>query len=125
LCFGIVLFSAACLLVLADDAAGDKMRDSITNNKVQIFSKSYCPFCKNTKKIFNEMKVDFHVDELDQMPDGAAIQQELLKLTGQRTVPNVFINGKHLGGNDDTVGAKNSGKLVTMLKEAGVEVGEL
>lgn len=41
--------------------------------------------------------------ELDRMPegDGAKIQAELLTLTGQRTVPNIFIGGKHIGGNSD------------------------
>lgn len=38
-------------------------------------SKSYCPYCKSTKKLFDDMKVEYHVDELDQMgADGASIQ---------------------------------------------------
>ena len=32
-------------------------------------------------------------------------------MSGQRTVPNVYINGKHLGGNDDTQAAASNGKL--------------
>lgn len=39
-------------------------------------------------------------------------------------VPNVFINGKHLGGNDDLMAARNSGKLKTLLQGAGVTFGE-
>jgi glutaredoxin 3 len=46
------------------------------------------------------LKVPAKIHELDVLPDGAAMQAALLELTGQRTVPNVFINGKHLGGND-------------------------
>ena len=49
------------------------------------------------------------------MPQGAEIQAALLDLTGQKTVPNVFINGQHLGGCDSTVAAKESGKLQAML----------
>jgi glutaredoxin 3 len=56
------------------------------------------------------------VHELDQVKNGDAIQQELARMTGQRTVPNVFVNGKHLGGNDDTQGAYSSGKLAKMLQ---------
>ena len=48
--------------------------------------------------------------------DGDQIQVALHKMTGQRTVPNIFINGKHLGGCDSTVEAKASGKLLELLK---------
>ena len=53
--------------------------------------------------------------ELDVRPDGAAIQAELAKMTGQRSVPNVFVNGQHVGGNDDTHAAHQSGKLKQLL----------
>jgi len=49
------------------------------------------------------------------MDDGADIQAALLDLTGQKTVPNVFIKGQHLGGNDVTQEAAKSGKLQEML----------
>jgi len=54
--------------------------------------------------------------ELNEMEDGRELQMALLGFTGQRTVPNVFINGKHLGGNDDTQRAAMSGKLQEMLQ---------
>eukprot|EP00977_Amphora_coffeiformis_P027976 scaffold34676_cov176-Amphora_coffeaeformis.AAC.5 len=40
---------------------------------------------------------------LDRLPggDGPKIQAELLRLTGQRTVPNIFVGGTHVGGNSD------------------------
>ena len=49
------------------------------------------------------------------MSNGSEIQAELLKKTGQRTVPNVFVHGQHLGGNDDTQKAFASGRLEEML----------
>ena len=52
---------------------------------------------------------------LDERDDGAEVQDALLGLTKQRTVPSVFINGQHLGGNDDTQKAAASGKLKEML----------
>ena len=61
------------------------------------------------------MSVDAKVIELDQMDNGNEIQGALLDLSGQRTVPNVFVKGKHLGGNDDTQAAARSGKLEEML----------
>jgi glutaredoxin 3 len=49
------------------------------------------------------------------MEDGSAIQDALAEITGQRSVPNVFIKGKHLGGNDKTQAAHKSGELKKLL----------
>mmetsp|Transcript_58054 Transcript_58054/g.173266 ORF Transcript_58054/g.173266 Transcript_58054/m.173266 type:complete len:84 (-) Transcript_58054:68-319(-) len=80
-----------------------------------VFSKSYCPFCRKTKNIFKEMNVDAKVIELDEIDNGDQIQAALLEMSGQRTVPNVFIKGDHIGGNDDTKKAAKSGKIKEML----------
>ena len=80
-----------------------------------VFSKSFCPFCTKTKDLFDDMDIDAKVYELNQMDDGADIQEALLELTGQRTVPNVFIKGEHLGGNDDTQKAAKDGKIAEAL----------
>ena len=83
-----------------------------------IFSKSYCPYCENTKKIFssNYAEVSPHIIEMDIVEGGAAMQSALQSMSGQRTVPNVYIGGKHIGGNDDTEVAHQSGELRTMLQ---------
>ena len=49
---------------------------------------------------------------------GFAIQQELAAFSGQMTVPNVFVGGEHVGGNDDTQGAAANGTLQAMLDAA-------
>lgn len=82
-----------------------------------VFSKSYCPYCKNTKRLLGDMKLQpVRVVELDQLPggEGAELQAALLAKTGQRTVPNVFVSGHHLGGNDDTAAAAKSGLLMEL-----------
>jgi glutaredoxin 3 len=55
--------------------------------------------------------------ELDEMPNGAAIQDELEVMTGQRSVPNVWVNKQHIGGNDATQALLRSGKLEKMLSK--------
>lgn len=88
-----------------------------------VFSKSYCPYCKNSKRILDDLKAKYEAIELDQVDDGADIQDALHKLTGQRTVPNIFIGRKHIGGNSDLENVKKNGKdgksLEELLKEAG------
>ena len=83
--------------------------------QVVVFSKTFCPFCRKTKNLFLDKGIDAKVIELDKMDNGDAIQDALLELSGQRTVPNVFIKGNHLGGNDDTQKAAREGKLEEML----------
>ena len=82
-----------------------------------MFSKSYCPFCVATKNLFKTMNVDAEVLELDQMgKEGVEIQMTLFDKTDQKSVPNVFVGGKHVGGNDDTQAAARNGTLKEMLK---------
>jgi glutaredoxin len=80
-----------------------------------VFSKTYCPFCTATINMFKEMNVDAEVIEMDVIKSGDLIQDELHKMTGQRSVPNVFVNGQHVGGNDATQAAARSGKLQELL----------
>lgn len=96
-------------------SAEDFAKQEISNNKVVVFSKSYCPYCSKTKELFEDLGVDATVYELNEMDNGQAIQDALLKMTGQRTVPNVFINGQHIGGNDKTQALNKSGKLKEIL----------
>jgi len=53
--------------------------------------------------------------ELDKMQEGNDIQSALSEMTGQRTVPSVWVKGQFIGGNDDTHSSFRSGKLQQML----------
>lgn len=99
----------------------NKVKEMINENEVFVASKSYCPYCKRAKStLFKEFNVPADkalVLELDEMDDGKDIQDALYEITGQTSVPNIFIEGKQVGGNDDLQGLKNSGKLDTMLEK--------
>jgi glutaredoxin len=88
-------------------------------------------YCTQTKNLFqglmdnpssadgntSSIKIhDVQIHELDRRADGSAIQQALEQMTGQRTVPSVFVHGQHVGGNDDTRRALQSGKLQDLLQ---------
>lgn len=51
---------------------------NIEHHDVVIFSKSYCPFCRKTKALFDSLGVSYHALELDQHAKGSEIQQALL-----------------------------------------------
>ncbi|EAU92516.1 hypothetical protein CC1G_00735 [Coprinopsis cinerea okayama7 len=93
---------------------------TIEKNRVVIFSKSYCPYCRKAKNLFAEKfpQVEPKVLELDELDNGSAIQDYLQQKTGQRTVPNVFVESQHIGGSDDTKAALESGKLAKLLTAA-------
>mmetsp|Transcript_26670 Transcript_26670/g.62448 ORF Transcript_26670/g.62448 Transcript_26670/m.62448 type:complete len:152 (-) Transcript_26670:497-952(-) len=96
-------------------AEADYVKGEIASADVVVFSKTFCPFCRKTKNLLLDKGIDAKVIELDKVDNGDAIQDALLELSGQRTVPNVFIKGNHLGGNDDTQTAAREGKLEEML----------
>jgi len=91
----------------------DFVNQTIIQNRVVIFSKSYCPYCTRAKDLFANVFPDVEVKvlELDIRDDGPEIQGYLLQLTDQKTVPSIFINQKHIGGND---------KLQALQKTDGV-----
>uniref|UniRef100_A0A3P9LNQ3 thioredoxin-disulfide reductase (NADPH) n=1 Tax=Oryzias latipes TaxID=8090 RepID=A0A3P9LNQ3_ORYLA len=92
-----------------------RIQQLIESNAVMVFSKSSCPFCVRVKDLFKELKVECNVVELDLIEEGTNYQEMLLELTGQKTVPNVFINKKHVGGCDKTMQAHRDGSLQRLL----------
>ncbi|XP_023516627.1 glutaredoxin-C4-like [Cucurbita pepo subsp. pepo] len=91
------------------------IKNTIASHQIVIFSKSYCPYCRRAKAVFKELNKVPYVVELDQREDGSDIQDAFMALIGRRTVPQVFVNGKHIGGSDDTIEAYESGKLSKLL----------
>ena len=87
----------------------------LDNTPVVIFSKSKCPYCYRSKTLFKKMGVSFIALELDKMKNGKDIQTTLYQMTNQRTVPNIFINGEHIGGNDDAQRKVSDGTLQKLL----------
>jgi len=94
------------------------VEDTISDNKVAIFSKSHCGYCRSVKQLFASEFPDVKpvIYELDKREDGADIQEYLYQKTGQSTVPNVFVNKQHIGGNDDTRALLRAGKLAPLVK---------
>jgi glutaredoxin 3 len=98
-------------------ATKTKVQSIIDENAVAVFSKSYCPYCRQAKQLLSDKGAKFFAVELDQVDDGSAMQSVLADMTGQSTVPNIFIAQKHIGGNSDLQAKKS--ELTNLLKEAG------
>ena len=92
--------------------------DLIGKHPVVMFSKSYCPYCDMAKNALNSIGAKYEVIELNQRQDGSQIQNYLFRLTGQRTVPNVFIAEKSIGGGTETEQLQRSGQLKSLYDDA-------
>ncbi|GMM37920.1 hypothetical protein DASC09_052450 [Saccharomycopsis crataegensis] len=89
----------------------------VKESPIFVASKTFCPFCQATLKTLDSLKVKPYVLQLNQMKEGQEIQDALAKMTGQGTVPNIFIGGKHIGGNSDLQKLKKNGKLTELLSK--------
>ncbi|KAI8529049.1 hypothetical protein RHMOL_Rhmol12G0195600 [Rhododendron molle] len=101
------------------ETALSKVKEIIDSNPVVVFSKTYCGYCKQVKQLLSKLGATYKVVELDEENDGSEMQQALAELTGQGTVPNVFIGEKHIGGCDAVLQKHQRGELVPLLTEAG------
>ncbi|KAL1354873.1 glutaredoxin-C3 [Arachis hypogaea] len=101
--------------VEASNSVSAFVQNAIYSNRITIFSKSYCPYCLRAKRTFADLNEHPFVVELDLRDDGYQIQSVLLDLVGRSTVPQVFVNGKHIGGSDDLRAAAQSGELQKLL----------
>lgn len=93
----------------------------VKNKRVVIFGKSNCPFCAKVKDLFKSMNEEITYLEVDKMSEGFELRDYLYEKTGQKTFPNVYVNGKHIGGSDSTLHAHSSGRLEALLKKERVE----
>ena len=108
-----------------------KVRAALENNIKRkpcvMYATSTCPFCKQAQEALTAMGTMYTIVDLDQEDDGMAIKAELMGVTGQTSVPQVFVGGQFIGGcNDGGMGGvlplKKDGKLEEMLIAAGALV---
>ncbi|EOA15635.1 hypothetical protein CARUB_v10005878mg [Capsella rubella] len=103
----------------------ENIKKTVTENTVVVYSKSWCSYCTEVKILFKRLGVQPLVIELDELgAQGPQLQKVLERLTGQHTVPNVFVGGKHVGGCTDTVKLNRKGDLELMLAEANGKNGQ-
>ncbi|KAH7659624.1 Thioredoxin-disulfide reductase protein [Dioscorea alata] len=120
LCIGIIatlllLFLLGFSAARTVNSVSAFVQNVVYSNKITIFSKSYCPYSVRAKRVFAELHEKPFIVELDLRDDGHEIQNVLLDLVGKHTVPQVFVNGQHVGGSDDTLKAMANGQLHKLL----------
>jgi glutaredoxin 3 len=81
--------------------------------KVEIYSKSWCGFCARAKALLERKGVAFDDYDIDDLREKRA--EMIDRAGGRSTVPQIFIDGKHIGGSDDLSALDRQGGLDPLL----------
>lgn len=83
--------------------------------EVVIYTTTVCPFCVRAKMLLSKKQAAYKEINLSKNPE---LRDEMIaKADGKRTVPQIFINGKHVGGCDDLYELEMDGELDPMLAQ--------
>jgi cysteine synthase A len=103
--------------------------DQATNdadNPVVLFALEWCEFCWSVRKMFAEYEIPFRSIDLDSVAYqddnlGGKIRKAIEQRTGLKTIPQIYVGGKHVGGASETFDACRDGSLAKMLEENKVD----
>lgn len=80
--------------------------------EITIYTTQTCPYCVKAKMLFKKKNVEYK--EIDASDDKVR-EDMIVKARGKRTVPQIFINGQHVGGCDDLYALDAKGELDKLL----------
>ena len=81
--------------------------------KIEIYTKAFCGFCSRAKSLLDRKGAGFQ--EIDVTMDRAGFEAMVDRAHGRRTFPQIFIDGKHIGGCDDLAELEAKGELDALL----------
>ncbi len=81
--------------------------------KIEIYTKAFCPYCTRAKRLLDEKGAAF--DEHDITMGGPKRKEMIQRASGRSTVPQIFIDDRHIGGSDDLAALEREGKLDPLL----------
>jgi glutaredoxin 3 len=87
--------------------------------RIEIYTKFGCPYCARAMRLLESKGAAYEEYEINSMPGK---REEMLgRAPGRTTVPQIFIDGRHVGGSDDLAELDRNGQLDSMLQGAGAE----
>jgi glutaredoxin 3 len=81
--------------------------------RVEIYSTLFCPYCARAKGLLEKKGVDYV--NIDVIEDTSKRDEMVERSGGRQSVPQIFIDGDHIGGYDDLAGLDRAGKLDAKL----------
>jgi len=83
---------------------------------IEIYSTAICPYCIAAKSLLKAKGLPWRELRIDQDPTARSAMLE--RSGGRRSVPQIFVNGVHVGGFDELAAADHNGKLAQLLETA-------
>lgn len=80
---------------------------------VEIYTKAWCPYCTRAKRLLSQKGAAF--EEFDITMGGPKRAEMIDRANGRTTVPQIFIDGRHVGGSDDLAALEREGRLDALL----------
>ncbi len=81
--------------------------------KIELYTTMFCPYCARARSLLQKKGV--HFTDIDVMGDDDKREEMIARAGGRRTVPQIFIDGRHIGGSDELVALDREGKLDPLL----------
>ena len=81
--------------------------------KIEIYTKAFCPYCSRAKALLDGKSAEY--EEFDITMGGPKRAEMIQRAGGRSTVPQIFIDGKHIGGSDDLSALERQGGLDPLL----------
>ena len=81
--------------------------------KIEIYTKAFCSYCYRAKALLDSKKVEY--EEIDITMGGPRRPEMIQRANGRSTVPQIFIDGRHIGGSDDLAALDREGELDALL----------
>lgn len=81
--------------------------------KIEIYTKAFCPYCYRAKALLDSKQVEY--EEIDITMGGPRRPEMIQRAGGRSTVPQIFIDDKHIGGSDDLAALDRQGGLDPLL----------
>lgn len=82
--------------------------------QIIIYTSSRCPYCDRAKVLLNSKGVNYQEINIEK---DSKLKDEMIKKSNRKTVPQIFIGNKHIGGCDDLYNLDNNGNLDSLLTD--------
>jgi glutaredoxin 3 len=82
--------------------------------RVTIYTTGWCPYCQRARGLMTNKGLRFEEINVD---DDAKLREEMVARSGRRTVPQIFIGDRHVGGCDELLALEDSGELDRLIRE--------
>ncbi len=80
---------------------------------ITVYSASWCPYCQRAKSLLREKGLAFTEIDVDEDPQR---RSEMIARSGRRTVPQIFVGDRHVGGCDELYASDRSGELDRLVQ---------